>query len=59
MKVDKQVTVVIIIRFVLPVLRFVVKCGQKGHCHGEVDERQRAVLTSCCAQASCVFIYVQ
>jgi hypothetical protein len=34
------VTVVMIIRFVLPVLRFVVEqCGQKGHCHGELDER--------------------
>jgi hypothetical protein len=40
MKVDRLVTVDIIIRFVLPVLRFVVECGEKGHCHGELDERR-------------------
>ncbi len=40
MKLDKVVTVVIIIRFALPVLWFVVECGQKGHCHGELDERR-------------------
>jgi hypothetical protein len=40
MKLDRLVTVVIIIRFVLPVLRFVVECDQKGLCHGELDERR-------------------
>jgi hypothetical protein len=40
MKLYRLVTVVIIIRFVLPVLRLAVECGQKGHCHGELDERQ-------------------
>ena len=39
MKLDILVTVVIIIRLVLPGLRFVVECSQKGHCHGELDER--------------------
>jgi hypothetical protein len=40
MKLDRLVTVVIIIRFVLPVLPFAVECGQKGHCHDELDERR-------------------
>jgi hypothetical protein len=40
MKLNKLVTVVIIIRFALLVLWFVVECGQKGHCHGELDERR-------------------
>jgi hypothetical protein len=41
MKINKVVTVVIIIIFALPVLWFVVECGQKGHCpHGELDERR-------------------
>jgi hypothetical protein len=38
MKLDKPVTVVIIVRFALPVLWFAVEFGQKGHCHGELDE---------------------
>jgi hypothetical protein len=40
MKLDRLVNVVIIIRFILPVLRFAVESGQKGHCHGELDERR-------------------
>ena len=44
MKLNKVVTVVIIIRFALPVLWFVVECGQNGHCHGELDERRQQFL---------------
>jgi hypothetical protein len=40
MKLDKLVTIVLFIRFALSVLWFVVECGQKGHCHGHLDERR-------------------
>jgi hypothetical protein len=39
MKLNKLVTVVILIRFALPALWFVVECDQKGHCYGQLDER--------------------
>ncbi len=34
------VTIVILIRFALLVLWFVVEYGQKGHCHGQLDEQR-------------------
>ncbi len=40
MKLDTLVTIVISISFALLVLWFVVECGQKGHCHGQLDERR-------------------
>jgi hypothetical protein len=40
MKLDTLVTIVLLIRFALSVLWFVVECGQKGHCHGQLDEQQ-------------------
>jgi hypothetical protein len=39
MKLNTLVTIVLLIRFALSVLWFVVECGQKkGHCHGQLDE---------------------
>ena len=57
MKLNKLVTVVIIIRFALLVLWFVVECGQKGHCHGELDERRPQFLLV--VRKLRVFTYVQ
>jgi hypothetical protein len=55
MKLNRLVTVVIIIRFVLPFLRFTVECGQKGHCHGELDERRLQFLLV--VHKLCVFLF--
>jgi hypothetical protein len=40
MKLDTLVHMVLLIRFALSFLWFVVGCGQKGHCHGQLDERR-------------------
>jgi hypothetical protein len=40
MKLDTIVAIVILIRFALSVLWFAVECGQKGQCHGQLDERR-------------------
>jgi hypothetical protein len=40
MKLNTIVAIVLLIRFILSVLWFVVECGQKGHCRGQLDERQ-------------------
>jgi hypothetical protein len=40
MKLDTIVAIVILIRFALSLLWFVVECGQKGHCHGQLDEQR-------------------
>jgi hypothetical protein len=37
---DKLVAMILLIRFALSFLWFVVECGQKGHCHGQLDEPQ-------------------
>jgi hypothetical protein len=39
MKLDIIVAIVLIDVFELLFLWFVVECGQKGHCHGQLDER--------------------
>jgi hypothetical protein len=38
MKVEPVVAMALINRFVLSFLWFVVEYGQKGHCHGQLDE---------------------
>jgi hypothetical protein len=44
MKPDTIVAIVILIRYALSVLWFVVEFGQKGHCHGQLDERRMQFL---------------
>jgi hypothetical protein len=39
MKLNTLVTMVLLIRFTLSFLWFAVECGQKGHRHGQLDER--------------------
>jgi hypothetical protein len=55
MKLDTIVAVVILIRFALSVLWFVVECGQKGHCHGQLDERRLQFLLV--VHKFCVFLF--
>jgi hypothetical protein len=40
MKLETVVAMALINRFALSFLWFVVEYGQKGHCHGQLDERQ-------------------
>ncbi len=40
MKLEMVVATALINRFTLSVLWFVVEYGQKGHCHGQLDERR-------------------
>jgi hypothetical protein len=41
MKLDNLVvTLVLLTRFELLVLWFVVECGHKGHCHDQLDEQR-------------------
>jgi hypothetical protein len=55
-KLTKLITVVTLIRFALPVLWFVVECGQKGHCHGQFDERRLQFLLVV-VHKLCVFLF--
>jgi hypothetical protein len=59
MKLDTIVAIVILIRFSLSFLWFVVEFGQKGHCHGQLDERRLQFLLDWAAQVLCVYVYVQ
>jgi hypothetical protein len=58
MKLDKIVAIGISIRFALSVLWFVVECSQKGHCHGQLDERLLQFF-AWAAQVSCGFVYAE
>jgi hypothetical protein len=40
MKLETVVAMALINRFALSFLWFVVEYGQKGHCHGQLDERR-------------------
>jgi hypothetical protein len=55
MKLDTIVAVVILIRFAMSVLWFVLECGQKGHCRGQLDERQLQLLLV--VHKFCVFLF--
>jgi hypothetical protein len=56
MKLDTIVAIVILIRFALSVLWFGVKCGKKGHCHGQLDERRLQLLLGL-HNKFCVFLF--
>jgi hypothetical protein len=57
MKLDALVTMPLLIRFALSFLWFVVECGQKGHCHGQLG-RATTEIFPCSAQGClCVCMY--
>jgi hypothetical protein len=60
MKLKTLVTEVLLSRFALSVLWFVLECGQKGHSNGQLDEQWLAAVFTCCAQGgSFAFVYIE